>query len=56
MPDKGLHISDISDSFFRFNIANGEMPLKLRPKSPHYVVLFVLYEFCVVCVFFLCVV
>ena len=43
-------------TFFHINMGNGAMPLKLCPKRPPYVVFFVLYKFCVLCVLYKCVV
>ena len=51
MSDKGWRLSNFVSDFLHLNASNVAMPTNQRPKHPPYVVFFVSYEFCVVCVY-----
>ena len=48
MTDKVKCLSDFGSACLYLNVGHGTMPINLRPKFPPYVVIFVLYKFCVV--------
>ena len=52
IPDKGWRLSDFVSGFLHLYTGNDVIPLKLLSKCPPYILFFVLYEFCVVCVLY----
>ena len=52
MPDKGGRLYDFGSAFLHLNAGNETMYLNPRHKPATYVVFSLLYEFCVVCMFY----